>query len=104
MQIAADGPHHHLAAIQADRIWRGRPLVRCTSAASLSPMSHGQARSTPHGMIFMRDRRPEERHDAIAQTWFTVPRSGGPRHHQREDGVKNARASRITVRQYSMSS
>ncbi len=68
VQVVANGPHHHLAGVEADADLHGHAM----GAAHLLGIAahrglHGQGRiAGPHGMVFMRKRRPKQGHDAIA--------------------------------------
>ena len=69
VQVVADGPHHHLPRVEA----HPDAQLEAVGAAHLVGIFahgglHGQGGiAGPQGVIFMGNRRPEERHDAIPQ-------------------------------------
>jgi hypothetical protein len=91
VQVTADGPHDHLARIEPHP-----DLLRdALSALDLlgilfHGLLHAQRRiACPHRMIFMRQWRPKQRHDAIAHDLVDgafVAMHG--RHHAFQDGVE----------------
>jgi hypothetical protein len=100
-EIAADRAHHDLSGVDADadlhlHALRAAKLIRVAPHDVLHP-ERGIARA--HGVIFMGERRAEERHDAVAHDLVhgaLVVMDGV--HHQREDGIENlARLFGITV-------
>ena len=68
MQVVADGPHHDLAGIEADPDLDLDPVGMADFVTVASNrLLHGQGRiAGPHGMVFMRNRRAKQGHDAIA--------------------------------------
>jgi hypothetical protein len=70
MQVAADRADYHLAAIHPDPHLDGHALGALDLGGILFDRRlHGEGRiAGPHGMIFMRDRRAEEGHDAVTMT------------------------------------
>ena len=68
MQVVANRPHHDFAGVEA----HARLHLQAVGAAHLLGIAaqrglHGEGRITgPHGVILMRQRRAEQRHDAIA--------------------------------------
>ena len=77
------------------RICTGTPWVRCTSCGiPLHRVLHGQGRvARPHGVILMGDRRPKQRHDAVAHDLVDgalIAVHG--RHHAFQHGVEELRA------------
>ena len=100
-QITADGSDHHLARVEPDPNLN-RDAVRATRL--LCPPAnrclHVQRGVTsPDGMILMRERRAEERHDPIAHHLIHCALVAVDRlHHAFEDGVKDlSRLLGITV-------
>ena len=68
VQIVANGPHHHLAGVEAnpDLHLDAMPAAHLLAVAA-DGLLHGERRiAGPHGMIFMGNRRPKQRHNAIA--------------------------------------
>jgi hypothetical protein len=68
LQVAPDGAHHHLAGIEPHANVHGHTeravhLLRVLTHALLHSQG-GVARA--HGVLLVRDRRAEERHDAVA--------------------------------------
>jgi hypothetical protein len=69
VQVITNGPHHHLAGVQAD----AHVQLQAVGPAHLFSVAaerglHRQGRVTgPHGVIFVSHGRPEEGHDAIAE-------------------------------------
>jgi hypothetical protein len=68
VQAAVDGPHHHLAGVEPDPDLHGDAMGTLELiAVAADALLHTQCRVTrPYGVIFMGQRRSEERHDAIA--------------------------------------
>ena len=68
MEIVADGPYHDLAGVEADPNLHFDPMLAAHRlAVTADGLLHGECRiAGPHRMIFMRDRRPKQGHDAIA--------------------------------------
>jgi hypothetical protein len=91
VEVAADGPHYHLAGIEPRAnlhrsAARALHLVRVQGHPSLHPQG-GVAGA--HGMVLVRDRRPEQRHDPVAHDLIhraLVAVDG--LHHPFQDGVE----------------
>ena len=69
VQVITDGPHHHLAGVQADAHVHLQ-AVRAADLFAVAPQRglHGQGRvAGPQGVILMRQRGAKEGHNAIAQ-------------------------------------
>ena len=68
VEIVANGPHHHLPGVESDPdlhldTMHAAHLV----AVAVDGLLHGQRRiAGPHGVVFMRNRRPKQGHNAIA--------------------------------------
>jgi len=68
VQIAPDGPHDHFPRIQPDADVDGE-AVRALHLLGVAPhrLLHPQGRITrANGVVLMRERRAEERHDPVA--------------------------------------
>jgi hypothetical protein len=75
VEVIADRPHHHGPGVHAypdadfDAV-RPAHLVAVVAHGLL----HGQRRvARPHGVVFMRDRCPEQGLMPSPMTWLTVP-------------------------------
>ena len=68
VQVIANGAHHHLAAVEAHAHLHQQPLgAPHLLGIALHGLLHGQGGiAGPHRMVFMGQRRPKQRHDAIA--------------------------------------
>ena len=68
VEIVANGPHHHLPRVQADADLHLQPMPAAhLRAVAADGLLHGQRGiAGPYGMVFMRNRRPEQGHNAIA--------------------------------------
>ena len=92
MQITADGAHDNLARVQADPDADGDAFLAAHAfGVSLHGLLHPERRiARPHGVIFMGERRAEERHDPVAHDLVDrafVAVDG--LHHPFEDGIEN---------------
>jgi hypothetical protein len=67
VQVAANGPHHHLTAIQPDQDVEGHAFGPLDfGSVLLHRRLHGEGGiAGAHGMVLVRNRRPKQRHDAI---------------------------------------
>jgi hypothetical protein len=75
VEVTADGAHHDLARVETDADL-DVDAVRSTDALGVAPdrLLHSQRRKARAGsVVFVRERRPEERHDPSPITWLTVP-------------------------------
>src|SRR2546426_12423729 len=92
VQVVADGPHHHLAAMQPDPAGDGHAAGPPDLAGILL---HRRLHSKggiagPHGVVFMGDGGAEECHDAVAHNLVHGPLiATHGRHHAFEHGVEN---------------
>jgi hypothetical protein len=91
VQVAANGSHHHLTAIQPDpNVDRDAFGALHLGGILLHLALHGERRiAGPHRMVLMANRRPEECHDAVAHDLVDrafVAVHGG--HHAFEHGVE----------------
>ena len=100
-EIASDGSHHDLTGVQPDTdldldAMRAPRARRVRSHGFLHP-ERGIAR--PHGMVLVRDRGAEERHDPVAHDLVDGAfEAMDGRHHQLEDRIEDrARIFRITI-------
>ena len=68
VQVVANGPHHDLPGVEADADLHLDPMRAAhLFAVAADGLLHGQCRiAGPHGMVFMRNRRPKQGHNAIA--------------------------------------
>jgi hypothetical protein len=69
VQIVADRAHHHRAAVQADADLHVEPLLP-PQRLGIPPdgLLHGQGSiARPHRVVLVRQRGPEQRHDAVPQ-------------------------------------
>ena len=90
-EVAADRPHHDLAGIQPDPDVNGDAVG---SPHALGVLFHGLLHgeggvACAHRVVFVRDRRAEERHDAVAHHLVDrafVPVDGA--HHQLEHRIE----------------
>jgi len=92
VQITADGAHDNLARVQADPDADGDAFLAAHAfGVSLHGLLHPERRiARPHGVIFMGERRAEERHDPVAHDLVDrafVAVDG--LHHPFEDGIEN---------------
>jgi hypothetical protein len=90
-EIAADRAHHHFTRIQAHADLRQQTLAAAhVLRVPLYRLLHAQGRVTrPDGVIFVGERRPEERHDAVAHHLVDGPLVAvDGLHHVLEDWIK----------------
>ena len=68
VQVIANGAHHHLAGVEPDADLHGDAMGAAHLVGIVSHRRlHGQGRvAGPHGMVFMGQRGPKQRHDAVA--------------------------------------
>jgi hypothetical protein len=91
VQVAADRAHHHRAAIQSHSDLNAHAFGGLHLGGMLLHRGlHGKRRvAGPHRVVLMRDRRAEERHDAVAHDLIDGPLVAVHRgHHALEDGVE----------------
>ena len=96
MQIVADGPHHHLPRVQADPDLHLHPMRAAhLLAVAADRLLHGQRRiAGPYGVVFMRNRRPKQGHNAIAHDLVHGPFVAvHGRHHALQHRVEELPAS-----------
>ena len=91
VEIAADGTHHDCPGIQTDADLHGHAMAALHLGGVLFHRGlHRQRRiAGPHRVIFMRQRRPKEGHNAIAHHLVHrafVPMHGS--HHAFQHGIK----------------
>jgi hypothetical protein len=69
VQVVANRPHHHLSSVEANaHLYRQAVCAAHLFRIAAQGVLHGQRRITrPHGVIFVGQRRPEQRHNAVAQ-------------------------------------
>ena len=103
MQIVANGAHHYLTSVEPDPDLH-RQSLRAPHLLSIAlhDLLHSERRiAGPHGMIFMRDRRPKQGHNAIAHDLVHgafVAVHGG--HHMLQHRVEElARLFRVAIGQ-----
>jgi hypothetical protein len=67
-QVAADGPHHHLARVQPDADVEGHPMAALhRRGVRLHGLLHAQGSvAGAHRVVLMGQRRPKRGHDAVA--------------------------------------
>ena len=91
VQVVANGPHHHLAGVEPHPKLNGQAMhalhLLPVAANSLLHAQGGIARA--HGVVLVRQRRPKQRHDAIAHDLVDRPFiTVHGRHHALEHGVQ----------------
>ena len=92
VQVAADRADHDLTGIQPDPNLEGHTLGALDLSGILFDRRlHGERRiARPHRLVFMRDRRPKQRHDAVAHHLVHRPLIAvHGLHHAFEHGVEN---------------
>ena len=103
MEVVADGPHHHLPGVEADPDLHLDPMPAAhLLAVAADGLLHGQCGiAGAHRMIFVRDRRPKQGHDAIAHDLVHGPLVAVHRgHHPLQHRVEElARFFGVTVGQ-----
>jgi hypothetical protein len=91
VQVAADGPHHDLAGVQADPDLDADP-VRAPGLVGIAPhrLLHAEGGvAGSHGMVLVSQRRAEERHDSVAHDLVDGALVAMHRlHHVLENGIK----------------
>jgi hypothetical protein len=101
VQVIANGPHQHLPRVEADANLHLEPMPAAhLRTVAANGLLHGECRiARPHRVIFMRDRRPEQGHDAIAH--HPVDRAlvaMDRRHHPFQHGIEELpRLLRIAI-------
>jgi hypothetical protein len=83
VQIVANGPHHHLARVEADPDLH-LEAMRAAHLRAVVPggVLHGEGGiAGPHGVVFMRDRRPEQGHNPVAHDLVHGPLAAVHRGH-----------------------
>jgi PAS domain-containing protein len=75
VQIASDGTHDDLTGVESDSDLNVHAVsVARVISVSLHRLLHPQRRiARSHRVVLMRQRGAEQRHDAVAHHWLTVP-------------------------------
>src|ERR687897_370703 len=91
LQVTPDGAHHYLSRVQTNSYLNGYSLAPSDSlGVTLYRLLHLERRiARAHSVVFMGERRTEQRHDAVAHdlidgSLITVDGF----HHVLEDGIK----------------